>query len=178
MVKVSRNRWKIFKWLCCCYSVDKSCLTLCNGMNCSRPSSSVLHSLSVSQLYLTLCDPMACSPPGSSVHGYSQARKLEWVAMFSSRESSQPRDQTQVSQIAGVSFTIWVTKEVHDLSVCSNSYPLSRCCYHSLQLPSPPALNLSQHQDLFQWVSSSICAAKASTQWVSSFHQVAKVLEL
>ena len=32
----------------------------------------------------TLCDPMDCSPPGSSVHGISQARTLEWVAMHSS----------------------------------------------------------------------------------------------
>ena len=28
------------------------------------------------------CDPMDCSPPGSSVHGVSQARILEWVAIF------------------------------------------------------------------------------------------------
>ena len=40
----------------------------------------------------TLCDPVDCSPPGSSVHGILQARKLEWVAMLSSRGSSQPRD--------------------------------------------------------------------------------------
>ena len=33
------------------------------------------------QSYLTLCDPMDCSLPGSSVHGISQARILEWVAM-------------------------------------------------------------------------------------------------
>ena len=30
---------------------------------------------------LTLCDPMDCSPPGSSVHGFLQARILEWVAV-------------------------------------------------------------------------------------------------
>ena len=35
--------------------------------------------------------------PGSSVHGILQARTLEWVAMPSSRGSSQPRDRTQVS---------------------------------------------------------------------------------
>ena len=35
--------------------------------------------------------------------------------------------------------------------------------FHPLSSPSPPAFNLSQHQGLFQWVSSS--------------HQVAKVLE-
>ena len=46
---------------------------------------------------LTLCDPMDCSPPGSSVHGILQARILEWVAMPSSRRSSQPRAWIHVS---------------------------------------------------------------------------------
>ena len=40
----------------------------------------------------TLFDPMDCSPPGSSVYGILQARILEWVAMSSSRELSQPRE--------------------------------------------------------------------------------------
>ena len=40
------------------------------------------------------------SPPGSSVHGVLQARILEWVAMPSSRESSQPRDRTRVSYVS------------------------------------------------------------------------------
>ena len=40
---------------------------------------------------------MDCSPPGSSVCGILQARILEWVAMPSSRGSSQPRDGTHVS---------------------------------------------------------------------------------
>ena len=51
------------------------------------------------------------SPPGSSVHGILQARILEWVAMPFSRGSSQPRDQTQVSSIAGGFFTIWATQK-------------------------------------------------------------------
>ena len=55
----------------------------------------------VAQSCLTLCKPMHCSPPGSSVHGILQARILERVAMPSSRGSSQPRDWTQVSHIAG-----------------------------------------------------------------------------
>ena len=52
---------------------------------------------SVAQSYLTLCDLMDCSPPGSSVHWIFQARILEWVAVPSSRGSSQPRDPTHVS---------------------------------------------------------------------------------
>ena len=43
--------------------------------------------------------PGDCSPPGSSVHGIEWARILEWVAMPSSRRSSQPRDRTWVSSI-------------------------------------------------------------------------------
>ena len=55
----------------------------------------------VNQAYPTLC-----SPPGSSVHGISQARILEWVAIPLSRRSSQPRDRTCVSCIARGSFSI------------------------------------------------------------------------
>ena len=53
----------------------------------------------VAQSCPTLCDPMDCSQPGSSVPGILQARILEWVAMLSSRGSSQHRDRTQVSQL-------------------------------------------------------------------------------
>ena len=52
------------------------------------------------QLCLTLCNAMDCSPPGSSLHGILQASILEWVAISSSRGSSQPRDQTPVSCIS------------------------------------------------------------------------------
>ena len=67
----------------------------------------------VTQLCLTLCHPMDCSLPGSSVHGILQARILEWVAISFSRGSSQPRDKTQVSCIAGSFFTIWTIREAH-----------------------------------------------------------------
>ena len=60
----------------------------------------------VTQLCLTLSDPMDCSPPGSCVRGIFQARLLEWVAISFSRESSPPRDRTQVSCIAGRRFTV------------------------------------------------------------------------
>ena len=42
----------------------------------------------------TLCNPMDCRTPGSSLHGILQARILEWVAISSSRGSSQPKDQS------------------------------------------------------------------------------------
>ena len=58
----------------------------------------------------TLYDLVDCSPPGSSVHGILQARILEWVAISFFRVSSRPRDQTQVSHIAGRRFNLWATK--------------------------------------------------------------------
>ena len=47
-----------------------------------------------------LCHSTDCSPPGSSVHGILQARKVAWVAMCSSRASSQPRDGTLISYVS------------------------------------------------------------------------------
>ena len=49
---------------------------------------------------LTLCNPVDCSLQGSSVHGISQARIPEWVAISFSRGSFQPRDGTHVSYIS------------------------------------------------------------------------------
>ena len=61
----------------------------------------------VTHSYLTLCDPMDCIAHQASLSmGVLQARILEWVAMPSSRRSSQPRDPTQVSCIEGRFFTI------------------------------------------------------------------------
>ena len=65
----------------------------------------------VTQSCLTLCNPMdyICI-----VHGILQARILEWVAFPFSRGSSQPRDGTQVSHIAGGFFTSWATREAQE----------------------------------------------------------------
>ena len=60
---------------------------------------SVLFAVLVTKLCPTLCDPMDCSPPVSSLHGISQARKLEWIAISFSRGSSQPRNWTHISFI-------------------------------------------------------------------------------
>ena len=59
---------------------------------------------SVAQPCPTLCGPVDCSPPGSSVHGLLQARRLEWVAMPSSRGSSWSRDGNWASCTAGGRF--------------------------------------------------------------------------
>ena len=63
----------------------------------------------VAQLYPTLCNPM-----DSIVPGILQTRILEWEAFSFSRVSSQPRDWTQVSHIAGGFFTSWATREAQE----------------------------------------------------------------
>ena len=73
------NHFSKIYYISCCCLVTKSCLTLCY--------------------------PMDCSLPGSSVHGISQARVLEWVAISFSKGSFQPRDQTLISCLAGRFFT-------------------------------------------------------------------------
>ena len=80
----------------------QSCPTLCDPIDGSPPGShpwdspgnntgvgchfllqcmKVKSESEVAQLCLTLSDPMDCSLPGSSIHGISQARVLEWVAI-------------------------------------------------------------------------------------------------
>ena len=102
--------------------------------------------------HVRTCDPVDCSLRGSSVHGIHQARILEWVAFFFSRESSQPRNRIWVSYIAGRFFT--------ELLFCSKMVPstLSLFRFYSQNLPvlfhldpalkttntSPPLTNTSE----------------------------------
>ena len=71
---------------------------------------------------------MDCSPPGSSVHGISQARILELVAIFFSRGPSPPRDGSHVSCIAGAFFIT----EPPGKPVFNFMYYLSFLCLHKL----------------------------------------------
>ena len=77
--------------------------------NSSQNKSHLLISdkVKVSQSCPTLCNPTDCT-----VHGILQARILEWVAYSFSRGSSQPRNRTGVSCIAGGFFTNWAIREV------------------------------------------------------------------
>ena len=67
----------------------------------------------IAQSCLTLGNPMDCGPPGSSVHEILQARILEWVTISFSRGSFWPRDQTQVSYIAGRLLTALDIREAY-----------------------------------------------------------------
>ena len=93
----------------------------------------------VTQLCLTLCNPM-----DYTVHGILQARILEWVAFPFSRGSSQPRDQSQVSRIAGRFFTSWATREAlapdHQATLSPTGHPCHMCllslsCTGHLSIP-------------------------------------------
>ena len=66
--------------------------------------------------HVWLCDPM-----DYMFHGILQDRILEWEAFPFSRGSSQPRDRTQVSHIAGGCFTSWATREAQE---CSSGWPI------------------------------------------------------
>ena len=66
--------------------------------------------MQVSQSCLALCNPMDYT----TIHGILHVRILEWVAVPFSRESSQPRDGTQVSCTAGELFTSWAIREVQE----------------------------------------------------------------
>ena len=120
----------------------------------------------VSQSCLTLCDPMVCSLPGSSVHGILPARILDWVAYPFSRGSSQPKDQTGVSCIAGGFFTCWATREAFATPVQSSPYPwvmVLSSMKHSQDAfdiiitdssdPVGPAENLSRSPVTSSWIS-------------------------
>ena len=102
-----------------------------------------------------------CSPPGSSVHGISQARILEWVAMSFSRGSSQPRDWTRVSCIIGRLFIseplligkvnsysnrweYWVSKKLRDLSEITQVINL-RTRTHAWEYLPPNLMTIWRH---------------------------------
>ena len=55
---------------------------------------------------------MDCNLPGSSVNGISQARILDWVTIYFSRGSSQPRDQSHISCIGKQILYHWTTREI------------------------------------------------------------------
>ena len=97
----------------------------------------------VAQSRPTLCDLMDCSPLGSSDHEVLQARIVEWVAMPSSRGSSQPRNRTQVSRIAGRYFTVWATWEAHQCLTLVRS-PEDTCFYWIMCIKTNKLNNLSK----------------------------------
>ena len=102
----------------CIHTADSLCCAV--ETNTTLESSYISYVL-VAQSCLTLCNPIDCRLLGCSVHGILQARILEWVAIFSCRGSSTPRDWTQVSHIASRFFTSWATGKPKNTGVGSLS---------------------------------------------------------
>ena len=97
--------------------ISSSTISLCIQMTCAQSSCSVIRSCP------TFCNPMDCSPPGSSVHGISQARVLEWVALSFFRGSSLLKDQTHISCITFTGKQIvyhYATQQIDDIMIINN----------------------------------------------------------
>ena len=142
-------------------------------MDCSTPGFPAAAAAKSLQSCLTLCDP---------IPEILQARTLEWVAIsFSSAWKWKVKSESEVAQSSPMSevgvkllfVTPWIAAYRAPPSIHHQLLELTQTHVHQvgdaiqpshpLSSPSPPAFSLSQHQGLFQWVSS---------------HQVAKVLEL
>ena len=89
------------------------------------------------------CDPVDWSPPGSSVCGISQARTPEWVAIFFSRGSSWPRDQTCIPCIGRWILSRWPTREAP-----GTWHLLSKCLLITWLLPPVPPLTAAAESPL------------------------------
>ena len=127
-------------------------------MDCSMPGFSVLYYLLVvvlvAQSCLTLCNPTDCSPHSSSVHGILQARILEWIAIAFSNPGIAPRSPVLQGdslpfELQGRPHYLLEFAQMHFHWADDAIQPS-----HPLSTSFPPALNLSQHQGLFEWVDS------------------------
>ena len=153
-------------------SVTQLCPTLCDPMNSSTPSLPVHHQLRnllklmsirsvMPSSHLILCPPLLLPPSiFPSIRVFSSesflqktvvVQSVSWVQLFAT--------PLTVAHQAALTSTVMNFAQIHVHQVGDAIQPS-----HPLSSPSPLAFNLSQHQSLFQWV--------------SSLHQVVKVSEL
>ena len=92
------------------------------------------------QSYPPLCDPMDCGPPGSSIRGILQARILEWVAMPSSRGSSQPRDQIQSLVSPALAGRFFTTTAPWEVLMCRDHAHFGKASLAAQTVKSLPAM--------------------------------------
>ena len=108
---------------------------------CTHTLNYVYHIVSLMKVQIAQSCPTLCNPMNYIVHGILQARILEWVATPYFRGSSQPRNRTQVSHIAGRFFTSWATREAQGKTYESGiGIHISPPFWTSSQLPPPPTL--------------------------------------
>ena len=116
------------------------------------------------QTCLTLCNPMDCSQPGSSVHAVLQARILEWVALLSSRESSQPRDQTHISHVSCIGRWVLYRSATWEALTPPLDYCFKKCFI------SPPGLVDSSFLSPFVWQNNKAILFYFTQNYVSEMH--------
>ena len=99
-----------------------------------------------------------CSPPGSFVHGTSQARILEWVAISFSRASSQPKDWTCVSCIGRRIVYHWTLREAQvrqirtGYIICRSHCRIWALCSKVLRIPRWQQLSIKTSiESLHMW---------------------------
>ena len=95
---------RILEWVATSYSRESSGPRDQTHIPCIRRRSLELYHRGAGDLVVKSCSPLAtpdCSLPGSTVHGILQGRILQRVAIFFSKGSSRPRNQTWVSCIVG-----------------------------------------------------------------------------
>ena len=137
--------WTSYLFLLFQYILWPLLLTSCVQFSTYWPQFSWLQGLSLCFLYAqmyccclvakscpTLCEPKDCSLPGSSVHGISQTRILEWVAISSSSRSSRPRNRTCISCIGRWVFHHWATWEAPQMYYDALNFNLSPCTIQPL----------------------------------------------
>ena len=117
--------------------------------------------------HVWLCNPMDSRLPASAVHGISQARMLEWIAIPFSRGSSQPRDWTHISCIAGGFFTVWATREHTPVFLPGESHG-----QRSLAGCSPWGLKES---DVTEWLTLSVIYIYTHTFRMNHYSNVCKI---
>ena len=149
-------------WICVIFM----CITqIISQMNTLFPSGMKVK-VKVVQLCPTLCDPM-----DYIVHGILQPRILEWVAFPFSWGASQPRNQTQISHIAGGFFTNWAMKE----ALCDPASPWTVAC----QAPLPMEFSRQEHwsglpfpspvHESEKWKWSRSVVSDPATPWTAAF---------
>ena len=114
--------------------VAQSCPTLSDPMD-GTINTAHEQECAQSQSCPAVCDSVDYNPPGSPVHGILQVKILEWVAIFCSRGSSQPRDLTSPA-LAGGLFTSSATRDAtRDVETKSNSAVEKPAQYHVILSP-------------------------------------------
>ena len=110
--------------------------------------------------WLTLCEPRDCSPPSSSVHGISEARILEWVAISFLGDLLYPGIETASPELAGWFFITEppVKPRVVGLLLFSGSVMSDPLEAHDCNMPGFPVLHYLPKlaQTHIHWVSGTI----------------------